>query len=323
MAITSTGYDGSIDETQWARLLPQAGSSHYGVTEADDWKVTPHPTTDRAVNIAVGSGWGHGVLDTSDAVATLAGATVPTGSRWDLIVARRDWSGTGGTTTFAIITGSVNKELPARNTTPGTLDDQPLALVQFTSGVSSATAVVDLRCWSRNGGMVVRDQLALTYLFKLGAQVKLGSALWSCLPDVNGAPYWSTSATDEHIPLWGAGNTLAGGVADPSRNFLVQAGTTVQYFDQSGYARIIFPRPFPNGLLFVGGFDGDDWATGGSNSYASAGSIWGAEGFGTRTSWVYAGRSQPASATGSGSLVIGRSSMAGRIHRINWLAIGW
>jgi hypothetical protein len=97
----------------------------------------------------------------------------------------------------------------------------------------------------------------------------------------------------------------------------------VQHFDLAGYSRITFPKQFPNGLLFVAGFNGDDYSTGGSMTFASAGHIWGSEGYGNKTSWVYCGRAQDASDDGAGSLVYNRTWCAGRIHRINWLAIGW
>ena len=77
------------------------------------------------------------------------------------------------------------------------------------------------------------------------------------------------------------------------------------------------------GRLYVAGSKGNDWATGGSMTYASAGGVWGSEGFGNRVSWVYCGRAQDASDDGLGSTIVNRSWPAGRIHRINWIAIGW
>lgn len=334
MAITSIGYDGSVNEAQWAKLLPLAGSAHYGVAGANDWKVTPHATLDRGVTVATGSGWGQGVLDTSDATVSLQGATIGSGSRWDMVVARRNWAGTGGVTTFVLVGGSASKVLPARNTTPGTLDDQPIALVQFTAGSTAATAIIDLRCWARNGGLAARDELVLTYLKEPGANVDINGTTWACNLDINGAPTWSYEHVMGRIPLFGAsvaglGSAPINGqganpqtlINDGTTHFLVQAGSNVNISDGSGYARITFQRPFPNGLLTVLAFNGDDWATGGSTMFASAGNIWGAEGYGTQSSWVYSVLNQPASAFGSGSLTMGRRP--GWNHRINWIAIGW
>lgn len=190
MAITNIGYDGSVNESDWARMIPSVGSSEYGVSGTTDWKVTAHATMDRGVNIATGSGWGHGVLSTSDATVSLQGASVSSGDRWDMVVARRNWSGTGGTTTFVIIQGSSSKTLPSRNNTPGTIDDQPIALLRFTAGQTAVQEIIDLRCWSRNGGLVVKSDLALGYLTKLGARVKLNGEVWSYELLGNDVPGW-------------------------------------------------------------------------------------------------------------------------------------
>lgn len=336
MAITSIGYDGSVNETQWAKMIPLVGSSNYGVAGPDDFKVTPHATMDRGVNIAVGSAWGYGVYDTSNSTVSLQGATVGSGSRWDLVVARRNWSGTGGVTSVVIVQGTATRALPARNTTPGTLDDQPLALVQFTAGQSAPTAVVDLRCWSRNGGLVARDDLALTYLKEPGASIMINGTQWNCEMDQNGNPSWSTFVMGR-IPLFGGSAGAIDGAAGSNpqtminggMQFLIQAGSSVNVSDSSGYSRLTFQKPFPNGLLTVIAMDGDDWAGGGSLTYASAGNVgggggvFGQAGYGSRSEWVYSCRAQPASANGSGSLIYSRGGALNKQHRINWIAIGW
>lgn len=327
MAITSVGYDGSVNETQWAKLIPLVGSAHYGVAAAGDWKVTPHATMDRGINIAVGTGWGHGILDTSDATVSLQGNTVGSGSRWDMVVVRRNWSGTGGTTQFQLVQGTGTKQLPARNTTPGTLDDQPIALVQFTAGQTAPTQIVDLRCWSRNGGMNARDELVMTYLKEPGTTVSINGVSWNCTLDANGNAVWASGHVMGRIPLFGASGPLFGPVSDPSSlisggtQFLIQAGTTVQRTDPSGYARITFPKPFPAGLITVMGFNGDDWAIGsGGLTIASAGNsgIFGTSAWGNTADWVYVVHGY-ASGNNDGPLI----RKANQLHRINWIAIGW
>ena len=310
MAITSTGYDGSITETQWARLVPLAGSSHYGVKGVDDWKVTPQPTLDRGLTVNIGTGWGHGVLDDSSTTVSLQGAVVASGIRWDLVVARRNWSGTGGSTTFVLVPGSSVKSIPTRNVQPGVIDDQPIALVQFSAGSTAATSIVDLRCWGRNGGMVAKDSLALTYLKEMGAQVKIGATLWSCIPDASGQPMWSAGSADGYISVFGPGTAIAGG-APPNGDLLVQAGSSVGVTDAAGYCRVVFPKPFPNGLLTVVLINGDtsvDRAYGRGNlQMAPAGQPWD---FGNKTQVSYA--------------VSYPTGMAvGLNHRVNWIAYGW
>lgn len=310
MAITSIGYDGSVSEAQWAKLIPMASASHYGVDNASHWKVTAHPTLGLGVNIALGTGWGQGVVDTSDASESLASTTVTSGTRWDMVVARRNWSGTGGNTSFAFVTGSSSKSLPTRNTSPGSLDDQPLALVQFTAGSSAPTSIIDLRCWGRNGGVVANDQLALTYLKEPGAQIKIGGELWSCYINSNGTSVWSKSAADGYIPLLGMGPALAATSPDAG-NYYVQAGTYAGLTDGAGYGRITFPKPFPNGLLTVVLTNGDsaiDRARGVTLTVAVAGAPWNT---GTKADVVY-------------TLMDSNGKMtANALARLNWIAIGW
>lgn len=313
MAITNIGYDGSVNESDWAKMIPSVGSSQYGVLGASDWKVTPHATMDRGVNIATGAGWGHGVLSTSDATVSLQGASVSSGDRWDMVVVRRNWSGTGGTTTFVIVQGTSTKQLPSRNNTPGTIDDQPIALIRFTAGQTAAQEIIDLRCWARNGGMTARDDLALTYLKLPGSQIMINGFQWNCELDANGNAVWTTFRGG-YVPVYGVGGPLQ---TDPTgqTQFLIQAGSSVQSADFSGYARITWPKPFPNGLLSVQLTNGDSAASGGAIFPVEGNEgFWGPSGIGDRWSVVYT------ALTWNGSSYRPTPNLW---HRINWLAIGW
>lgn len=326
MAIISVGYDGAVSESQWADMIKKVGSAEYGVVGLNDLKVTSVPAADRTVSISAGKAWGHGVFDENTASASVQLDTVSSGSRWDLVAIRRDWTGVGGVTTLVKVNGTSAKEIPVgRSKGAGVIDDQPLALVQVTAGQSQPTAVLDLRCWSGNGGVIANNEMALTYLDALASQVyiNVGGKTFNRVIGVDGNPAWTASAAPGALPLFANGGSLAGGIPAAGAGFLIQAGTQVAVFDNSAYARVTFPKPFPNGLLYVAAFNGDDWATGGSMTFASAGQVWGAEGYGTKSSWVYAGRAQEAAATGTGSLNYSRAWCANRIHRINWIAIGW
>ena len=195
MAITNIGYDGSVTEAQWAKLIPQSGGSNYGVSGITDFKVTAHASLALGVNIAPGSGWGHGVLTTSDTTVSLQGAAIASGTRWDMVVVRRNWAGAGGATSFAIISGSTAKALTTRNTNPGTLDDQPIALVQFTAGQTAATAIVDLRCWSRNGGILAKDALVLNYLTDVSTKVYIDNVEWTRALNASDVAEWRPGPT--------------------------------------------------------------------------------------------------------------------------------
>lgn len=194
MAITSVGYDGTIDEAQWAQMIKKVGSSDYGVVDGTDLRVTAVAGADRTVSIAPGTGWGHGVLDTLDANATIALDTVSSGSRWDLVALRRDWTGAAGTTTVVKVNGSSAQALPTgRLTGPGTVDDQPLALVKITAGQTQPSAILDLRCFAGNGGMAARDETVLTYLKQPGTSININGAVWNCYLDGNSNAVWGRS----------------------------------------------------------------------------------------------------------------------------------
>lgn len=320
MAFTSIGYDGTINERQWAELVPNVGSSTYGIKDADDLKVTAVPGQPLMVSIASGAAWGHGVLDTETANTTITCGTISSGSRWDLIAIRRNWQPlAGGPTSIVVVAGSSAKVIPeAREKTPGVTDDQPLALVQWTAGQTQPTAVVDLRCWAGNGGLVARDTLALTYLDKPGASVTIAGAEWNCVVGNNDTVSWVMSTELGRVPVFGLGSAIAGTPA-AGTNFLIQAGSSINTTDGGSYSRIAFPNPFPNGLLSITAMNGDDWATGGGMWIAGSGAYnyHGNDAVGTKTAWVYA-------------LLSTENGQTGRVprtrnvrHRVNWVAIGW
>lgn len=318
MAITSIGYDGTVNEADWTKLMGDAARALYGVIGRNDWQVTAHPTLTRGVSINVGSGWGQGVYDTSDATVSLAGASISSGSRWDMVVARRSWNGVGGSTTFAMITGTSSQSLPSRNSDPGVLDDQPIALVQFTSGQSSPTSIIDLRVWSGNGGgMIAKDNLARNYNTQVGSRLVIDGADWVSIIDSSGAQAWSRQSSLNSIQLFDAASSLNGGTPSSTTPFLVQSGTAVHTTDGAGYSRITWPTAFPNGLLSVTAINADDWSVGQEAFIVGSGnSVHGTAAFGNTTSWVYALCGQDPATKNLVKLI-------NKLHRVNWTAIGW
>lgn len=195
VTFTSNGYDTTTtnpySEVAWANAHPAIGASAYGVRSAPDWAVTAVAGADRTVSIAAGFGWGRGVTDQTVANDTIQLDTISSGSRWDLIVARRDWTPTAGVTTFQKVNGGATQIIPGgRNVGPGNIDDQPLALVQITAGQTQPTAIIDLRCWAGNGGLVAKDVLVKSYLNILGASVYIGGVVWRYIPGANDVPTW-------------------------------------------------------------------------------------------------------------------------------------
>lgn len=192
MAITSVGYAGTITDANWRRMATAAVGSLYGVDDATSWKVTPG-VGDRAVRIATGGGFGLGVRDVSDAVVTLTLPTVPSGSRWDLIVMHRDW----GTkvSQFQSIQGGATEALPARDAGFGTQNDQPIALVRVAAGNTVVQDIIDLRCIPGDGGVFAFHALALSYLDRVGTSVRIGDAVHDRVVNALGNPVWVSTLT--------------------------------------------------------------------------------------------------------------------------------
>lgn len=186
MTMTSVGFDGTMDEQDWAKLAAFLGRPPCVENDAA-WKVTAVVGPDRTVRIAVGTGYADGVLSTSDATVDVQLAAIASGTRWDAVVARRDWTPTpGGGTTFVAVSGTAAQALPAGLlSNPGVSSDQVLALVQLTAGQSTPTAVLDMRALPTVAAMYP-NTLALPPTAPLGAialvagrQYEKGAAGWA------------------------------------------------------------------------------------------------------------------------------------------------
>jgi len=70
---------------------------------------------------------------------------------------------------------------------------------------------------------------------------------------VNGSAWHpvNDAADPQDMKLFGVGPTLQGGNATKANGYLVQAGSTAHKTTESGDARVIFPKAFPNGLITV------------------------------------------------------------------------
>lgn len=255
---TSIGYGGTITEDNWADIAPHLGFE-YGVSNAASWQVTTVPASTRTVAVAPGTGWGRGVVDTLAAAVQLTHDIVSTSGafRYDLIVAHRDWSGTGGTTTFTIVKGTVLNDdgtsaLNARSkrTGPGTTDDQPIALVRIDYNQTVPSDVKDLRIWQSNSGAIAdatNGQYVLQYLTAPGSEVIIGTDRWLLLTDGT----WRRTPLLNPVNLLAAGASLAGGTPPAGAPTYMQAGTPSVTTNSNGDFTVVFPVPFPNGLLSV------------------------------------------------------------------------
>lgn len=190
MTITSVGYEGTVDDEQWANMVPRVGGAFFSVDDFGSFRVTAAAGT-RAIQVAGGGASAWGVYDRSNGVETTSLTSVPSGVRWDLVVLRRDWE--AGESTIVVIPGGSVKELPTREDTPGEKVDQPLALVPVSAGSSVVGEIVDLRCSVHNGGAIAWDDLARTYLNQLGTDIRIGDVVHSRVTDASGAEVWASS----------------------------------------------------------------------------------------------------------------------------------
>src|SRR5690625_446458 len=177
MAIISAGYPrispdrpASIDAIQWARMASHLGAE-YWVGGTTDWAVRPVSGADRTVTVGVGTGGGHGVQDEVTEPEPVQFEPLNSGTRWDTVVARRDWA--NAETTFVALRGGTARAIASRATEPGAVDEQPVALCQLQS-VTGGTRIGTIDHLSPRvspGGMIVHHPESLAFLTKPGAKV--------------------------------------------------------------------------------------------------------------------------------------------------------
>lgn len=189
MTITSAGYAGTVSDQQWADMMPRVGSALYSVDDPASFKVSIAGGT-RTVSVAAGGASAVGIYDVSNAPVTKSLSSVPSGTRWDLVVLRRTWA--TKVTSVEVIEGGSSMALPARTTNPGTVHEQPLALVRVDTS-TSVQEVIDLRCVSGDGGLVAFHDMARSYLDRVGTVVRIGDLVWSRVVDALGSPAWVSS----------------------------------------------------------------------------------------------------------------------------------
>lgn len=215
MAIETTGYDGTMGEKGWA-ILHGLIAPRYGVEKAGDLLVRRDTTVDRGITVDPGYGWCYGVADQVTTNWASACDPQPSGTRYDLVVKRTDWTPLGGgPTQFYIIKGGPTTALPIFENRPGVKADQPLALVPVIAGQTQVGNIIDLRCWAGPGGYQIADGIALQYLGYPAVTVNLGNSRWTYELQGNGVWGWK-SAWDEYTEpvrptLWGNGwNSYSG-----------------------------------------------------------------------------------------------------------------
>lgn len=136
MTISCVGFDGSVTEAQWAKLLRAMGQGAGEQVVTSGYSVSVGVGT-RAVEVSSGEAFAAGVLATNDAAVTVTLAANSSGvTRHDLVVLEINWATNAAT--VKAITGSSVK--PNVTQTAGTLWQVPLAEVLVPNGATVISA---------------------------------------------------------------------------------------------------------------------------------------------------------------------------------------
>lgn len=182
VAITgsSYGYPGTIDAQQWAEAQPGLGE-RYWVESASAAKVTALGSAARTVRISAGRIAGHGVFDILTSSVDLELPNPSSGTVYYTVVARRTWQTSNATTIEAVAGTNARAVAVARNTTPGVIDDQPLALVAVTKDQNDVVVSDDLRCVGSKGDYEATSELVLStvgYMDKPSNRIRIAGIEW-------------------------------------------------------------------------------------------------------------------------------------------------
>ena len=148
MAWTNVGFDGTINEAQWASLAGLLGNGYVAAGNGD-CLATAVPGA-RSVSVAAGSLYGDGILSTNSAPETVA-MTTPVNGQWYVIALRRTWAtntaalvAIAGATTTTTTPTAPPTSFPTLNTNVGVLTDQPIAWA-WCNSANTTVVVHDLR----------------------------------------------------------------------------------------------------------------------------------------------------------------------------------
>lgn len=237
MALTAVGFTGTVNAVQDAKRSQYQGAMYPEVGGQPDFAVTTNNAADRTVDIAAGVAWAHGVMVTNTATATVQLDIVSTAgqTRWDAIVLRRDWSGSGSVSLTKVngtAAAGAPMVVPTLNDSPGVLHDQLLAMVQVTNGSTLPTSIDPRRAWGTKVFTVPTVSALPSPSFTLyGAEfVLVDGSRYRCLLDASNNPAWVASGSGRNRELttgiFVSGSIATGwGVADLTNKALVNDTT--------------------------------------------------------------------------------------------------
>lgn len=148
MAWTNWGFDGTINEAQWAQMAGLLGNGYVAAANGD-CAVTAVSGA-RSVSVAAGTLYGDGIVSVNSGAETVA-MTTPVNGQWFVIALRRTWAtntvalvAIAGATTSTTLPTATPTSFPTLNTNTGVLTDQPIAWAWCNSATTDVV-VSDLR----------------------------------------------------------------------------------------------------------------------------------------------------------------------------------
>lgn len=241
------GFQGTVDEAQWAKLMAGVGQK-YTLVHGD-----PVRSSGRTLQIDPRLQIGAGVAFEHDAVKSV---TVPTPSsgQWHLLVARRTW-GVSSAVVYALVAGATTADavqtvppttLPAaRNKAVGLVDDEPVAWVHTRA--STTTLNIFQMSTKRDGrvpglwAMFNPDEQGIYKVYSEAdtAEYVWSGSTWGQLGGLSHLQLNTTNSQQALVTQYGIGFTPT---PSPAASFASKA--------------IVFPKPFASVPVFDASYIG-------------------------------------------------------------------
>lgn len=179
MAWTNWGFDGTINEAQWAQLAPLMGNGYVAKDSASC--VTTAVGGARKVSVSTGTLFGDGIVSVSDAAEEVT-LTTPVNGQWYVIALKRVWAtntanlvAVAGATTSTTTPTAPPSTLPTLTANPGVDTEQPIAWA-WANSANTTVVVFDMRLFPvRRTPLTVANAVARDAIFQAPTQ---GQEVW-------------------------------------------------------------------------------------------------------------------------------------------------
>lgn len=238
MAWTSWGFDGTINEAQWAQMAGLLGNGYVAAGNGDCLVTAVGGA--RSVSVAAGTLYGDGVVSTNSAAETVA-MTTPVNGQWYVISLRRTWAtntvalvAIAGATTTTTTPTAPPTSFPTLNTNVGVLTDQPIAWA-WCNSANTTVVIFDIRLFpvktlppvvsnsiDRNAKFPTPTQGTTVWQNDLGAQVTYLDAYNSSTNPGGGesSGWFRNTRTTGIVPMMPTNVTNYGTGSSASVNYL-------------------------------------------------------------------------------------------------------